>query len=161
MIKMIKGNGRLTYRQAINLVAQYDSRSSVQISANTQTDSAAMKTISVLGLVFLPGTFICVCASHPFPSPKKQTNLYPKSLFSTTFFNFTPGSDTSPQQWVMSDKFWVYFAVAVPITLITIACWFWWTNVSAKRAATGGPGGSPLVRSATIYEKKPREGVTF
>jgi hypothetical protein len=37
----------------------------VQISINTATDSAAMKTISVLGLVFLPGTFICVF-SPPF-----------------------------------------------------------------------------------------------
>ncbi|MCJ1309542.1 hypothetical protein MMC25_003202 [Agyrium rufum] len=89
---------------AFNLVAQYDARSAVQISANTATDSAAMKTISVLGLVFLPGTFIC-------------------SIFSTTFFSFTPDATTSPEQrWVVSKMFWVYFAVAVPTTLITIAC---------------------------------------
>jgi hypothetical protein len=56
---------KLINKQAFNLVAQYDSRSAVQISTNTATDSAAMKTISVLGLVFLPGTFICVCSALP------------------------------------------------------------------------------------------------
>jgi hypothetical protein len=64
----LRRKGRLTEEQAFNLVAQYDSRSAVQISTNTATDSAAMKTISVLGLVFLPGTFICVCPSLPFYS---------------------------------------------------------------------------------------------
>jgi hypothetical protein len=50
----------LTIQQAFSSVAQYDSRIGVRISKATQVDSAAMKTISVLGLVFLPGTFICV-----------------------------------------------------------------------------------------------------
>ena len=49
--------------QAFNTVAQHDSRIAVQIGKATQVDSAAMKTISVLGLVFLPGTFICVRSS--------------------------------------------------------------------------------------------------
>jgi Mg2+ and Co2+ transporter CorA len=50
----------LTMQQAFNSVAQYNSRIAVRISEANQVDSAAMKTISVLGLVFLPGTFVCV-----------------------------------------------------------------------------------------------------
>lgn len=50
-------------QQAFNTVAQQDSRITVQIGRAAQIDSAAMKTISVLGLVFLPGTFICVRCS--------------------------------------------------------------------------------------------------
>jgi hypothetical protein len=50
----------LTSEQAFNVVAQQDSRIAVRIADATQVDSAAMKTIATLGLVFLPGTFICV-----------------------------------------------------------------------------------------------------
>jgi hypothetical protein len=50
----------LTNKQAFNVVAQHDSRIAMRIADATQVDSAAMKTIAILGLVFLPGTFICV-----------------------------------------------------------------------------------------------------
>jgi hypothetical protein len=32
----------------------------MRIADATQVDSAAMKTIAMLGLLFLPGTFVCV-----------------------------------------------------------------------------------------------------
>ncbi|KAF8850701.1 hypothetical protein BDZ45DRAFT_186193 [Acephala macrosclerotiorum] len=92
---------------AFNTVAQHDSRIAVQIGEATQVDSAAMKTISVLGLAFLPGTFIC-------------------ALFSTSFFNFSPGSSTEPQHWTVSEKFWIYWVVAIPVTALTVACWASW-----------------------------------
>ncbi|KAA8572309.1 hypothetical protein EYC84_002934 [Monilinia fructicola] len=38
---------------------QYDSRISVRLSKAMQMDSFSMRTIAVLGLLFLPGTFIC------------------------------------------------------------------------------------------------------
>ncbi|KAH9209899.1 hypothetical protein DL95DRAFT_308961, partial [Leptodontidium sp. 2 PMI_412] len=92
---------------AFNIVAQHDSRISVRISEAAQIDSAAMRTISVLGLAFLPGTFIC-------------------AIFSTSFFNFNPGSDSEPQAWRRSDKFWVLWAVTLPLTLATIIFWVYW-----------------------------------
>jgi hypothetical protein len=61
----------------------------------------------------------------------------------------------------MSDKFWIYFAVAVPVTLITIACWFAWTKHFMKLAIRNGESAAPLVRKPTIYVKKVREGLTF
>ena len=50
----------LTSKQAFNIVAEYDSRISVRLSKAMQVDSFSMRTIAVLGLLFLPGTFICV-----------------------------------------------------------------------------------------------------
>ncbi|KAG9229423.1 hypothetical protein BJ875DRAFT_387386, partial [Amylocarpus encephaloides] len=67
----------------------HDSRVTVLIGEATQGDSAAMKTVSFLGLTFLPGTFIY-------------------ALFSTSFFNFSPTTDTEPQRWTISDRFWIY-----------------------------------------------------
>lgn len=52
--------------QAFNTVAQHDSRITVDIGKATQIDSAAMRTISVLGLAFLPGTLSAfVICPHP------------------------------------------------------------------------------------------------
>ncbi|PVH69386.1 hypothetical protein DL98DRAFT_505830 [Cadophora sp. DSE1049] len=92
---------------AFNTVAQRDSRVAIQIGKIAQVDSGAMKAISLLGLVFLPGTFIC-------------------ALFSTSFFNFSPASETKPQHWTVSEKFWIYWVVAIPVTIVTVACWVSW-----------------------------------
>ncbi|KAJ4318703.1 hypothetical protein N0V84_006696 [Fusarium piperis] len=86
---------------AFNLVAQYDSAISVQIGQATQSDSAAMKTIASATLVFLPPTFI-------------------SALFSMSFFNV----DDDTGEWSMSGKFWIYWVIAVPVTLITAAVWY-------------------------------------
>lgn len=50
----------LTLIQAFNTVAQHESRIAARIAEATQVDSAAMRTVSILGLFFLPGTFVCV-----------------------------------------------------------------------------------------------------
>jgi Mg2+ and Co2+ transporter CorA len=46
--------------QASNLNAQNDSKIATQIAELSRTDGRVMKTISILGLVFLPGTFVSV-----------------------------------------------------------------------------------------------------
>jgi hypothetical protein len=43
-----------------------------------------------------------------------------------TFFNFTPASDTEPQSWTVSEKFWVYWVFAIPVTGATVLFWFIW-----------------------------------
>lgn len=117
----------LTISQAFNTVAQNDSRISVLIAKATQTDSAAMKTISVLGLTFLPGTFVCVRCATLLESFLAMADMF-QALFSTSFFNFSPGSSTEPQHWTISEKFWIYWAVAIPVTIATVAFWFRWQH---------------------------------
>lgn len=92
---------------AFNTVAQYDSRISVQIGQAAQSDSAAMKTIAFLTLAFLPATFI-------------------SAIFSMSFFNFTPGQDGAPDKWSISEEFWLYWAVAVPLSAATVTLWLFW-----------------------------------
>ncbi|OJJ50609.1 hypothetical protein ASPZODRAFT_126502 [Penicilliopsis zonata CBS 506.65] len=88
---------------AFHVMAQFDSEMSVEIGHAAQSDSAAMKTIAVLTLIFLPATFV-------------------SAIFSTSFFNFDAGSG----DWGMSDKFWMFWAVSIPITLVTVAMWLLW-----------------------------------
>ncbi|KAF8847793.1 hypothetical protein BDZ45DRAFT_606884, partial [Acephala macrosclerotiorum] len=76
-----------------------------QIAAASLRDSSAMKTISVLTILFLPGTFIA-------------------ALFSTGLFKF---SDPSPGRLVSKD-FWIYWAVTIPVTCILFLFWLSWLS---------------------------------
>ncbi|RAH87338.1 hypothetical protein BO86DRAFT_394139 [Aspergillus japonicus CBS 114.51] len=80
-----------------NLVSQ-------QFGHDTKSDSAVMKTIAVVSMVYLPGTFV-------------------SGLFGTNFFNFTDGDEHT---WFMAGSFWLYWAVTIPLTLATMAVWAWW-----------------------------------
>ncbi|KAH7193832.1 uncharacterized protein B0J16DRAFT_412397 [Fusarium flagelliforme] len=88
---------------AFHSVAQYDSRIAVKIGKATQTDSAAMKTIAFVTLTFLPATFI-------------------SALFSMSFFNVS--DDTG--EWTVNKEIWMYFVIAIPVTLITCGVWWLW-----------------------------------
>ena len=100
---------------AYNVVAQYDSRISVEIGRAAHTDSAAMKTIAFLTLTFFPATFI-------------------SAIFSMSFFNYNLQSD----EWTVSKKFWIYWVVAIPTTCITVIMWSYWHKLfPMKRIGDG------------------------
>jgi len=90
---------------AFNTVAQYDSGVSVDIGRAAQSDSNAMKTIAFLTLAFLPATYI-------------------SSIFSMSFFDF----DSDSGDWKISDRFWFYWAIAVPVTFLTTLAWYYWAR---------------------------------
>ncbi|KAK4497465.1 hypothetical protein PRZ48_011916 [Zasmidium cellare] len=92
---------------AFHITSQHANLISAQIAHAAQVDSRAMRTISILGLVFLPGTFI-------------------SAIFSMSFFNFNPGSQDQPARWAVSDKFWLYWIVAIPVTALTVVVWWTW-----------------------------------
>ncbi|RVD86150.1 uncharacterized protein DFL_004440 [Arthrobotrys flagrans] len=89
---------------AFNTVAQYHSH----VAA---VDSAAMKVIAALTAAFLPATFV-------------------SAIFSMSFFNNGGDNGTSAsggdgggggdEGWSLSDKFWIYWAFAIPLTVATI-----------------------------------------
>ncbi|KAL6898292.1 hypothetical protein GGI43DRAFT_408833 [Trichoderma evansii] len=74
---------------------------SLSFNKSAQVESSATRSISLIGLLFLPAAFVA-------------------SLFSTSFFNF----DAPTGIWGLSDKFWIYWAVTIPVTAITIFLWF-------------------------------------
>ncbi|KAI9705339.1 MAG: hypothetical protein M1820_005169 [Bogoriella megaspora] len=94
---------------AFNVVTQNDSRISVLIGRAVQSDSTAMKTLAMLTMVFLPATFT-------------------SSIFSMVFFDYTPGNAASgePGRLVVSEKWWIFWAVAIPLTALTVGCWRAW-----------------------------------
>ncbi|KAE8341546.1 hypothetical protein BDV24DRAFT_132166 [Aspergillus arachidicola] len=75
-----------------------------EMSRNTRYDSMVMKTLSFVGMVYLPGTFV-------------------SGIFGSNFFDFQSGTKES---WEMSREFWLYWAVTIPLTLATFAVWALW-----------------------------------
>ncbi|KAK2070167.1 hypothetical protein P8C59_004686 [Phyllachora maydis] len=112
---------RLTIQRAAlyNIYAQKEARLNLDMAVQqrrlahaSKRDSNSTKSLSLLGAVFLPATYLA-------------------SLFSMTFFNFqdasasgdTGGGGGNP---AVSPFLWVYFAITIPITLVVVIFWRWW-----------------------------------
>lgn len=74
----------------------------------SKRDSAAMKTISLLGAIFFPGAYLA-------------------SVFSMTFFNW------QSEGAVLSSQFWIYWAITIPLTAVIVAAWHVWERKRESR----------------------------
>ncbi|KAK3389266.1 hypothetical protein B0H63DRAFT_463294 [Podospora didyma] len=90
-----------------SILDQRESRLSLELAIQQQRmadssrrDSISVKTLTLMGSVFLPGAFM-------------------SSLFSTTFFDF--GIDMNGP---VSTRLWIYFIVTVPLTAVIVCSWF-------------------------------------
>jgi hypothetical protein len=88
---------------SFHTIAQHDALLSVEIGRAAQEDSSSMKTIAYLTAAFLPATFI-------------------SSLFSMSFFDF----DAEQQAFSVSSQLWIYWAVSIPVTLLTCGVMYVW-----------------------------------
>lgn len=85
-----------------------------RLAHSSKRDSASMKTLSLLGAVFLPATYLA-------------------SLFGMNFFNFQQdGADDAP---VISPLLWIYFVITVPVTVVIVMFWRWWDQRREARNA--------------------------
>ncbi|KAL9619967.1 MAG: hypothetical protein Q9160_005436 [Pyrenula sp. 1 TL-2023] len=75
------------------------------VATASQRDSSSMKTLAAVTVLFLPGTAIA-------------------SLFSMSMFNWS-ANDSSD---VLSGRFWVYWAISVPLTVTTVVSWLAWSH---------------------------------
>ncbi|KAM0483200.1 hypothetical protein ACHAPX_002649 [Trichoderma viride] len=106
-------------REALyNIMSQREARLNLEIAGEqrriahaSKRDSTAMKTISLMGALFLPGTFLA-------------------SVFSMTFFNFQSGADPVISNWL-----WVYFIITVPLTVLIVGSWIWYDRRKEARYA--------------------------
>ncbi|RDW79100.1 uncharacterized protein DSM5745_05952 [Aspergillus mulundensis] len=95
-----------------SFVAQTDNRLSARLAATAGRDSTSMKILAFITTIFLPGSYVA-------------------TLFSMNMFNWDDGSDSATSEsggTTVSPQFWIYWAVAAPLTAITLAGWaLWWS----------------------------------
>ncbi|KIW31365.1 hypothetical protein, variant 1 [Cladophialophora immunda] len=115
-------NERLSHEITLgfNLVVQRDTRATMEISSAARSDSASMKTIAVVTLAFLPATFVC-------------------TIFSMSFFTLNVDDATGEKHWMMSDRFWIYWVITVPLTVLTLICWWYGQHRGDKQGKAREP----------------------
>lgn len=130
-------------------MAQRESKLNLEMAAQqrrlahaSKRDSTAMKALSLLGAMFLPGTFVASLLSMSFfdfnvgthnpPDLKPLTkvrssheNHFPlTSHFTHVGPNYGPDADTSGQGADVSREVWIYFVITVPLTLLIVGTWW-------------------------------------
>ncbi|KAF2440123.1 hypothetical protein P171DRAFT_435921 [Karstenula rhodostoma CBS 690.94] len=81
------------------------SETNVEIASATRQDSRIMKSISLVTMVFLPGTFFA-------------------TVFSMTFFDWS-GDSTSGSKARVSSYVWIYVVITAFFTAVTVAAWYY------------------------------------
>ena len=90
--------------QLFALLTHEDAEASVNLARESKRDSSSMKTIAVVTMAFLPGTFYAAL----FALPSLRWN----------------------EEQVVGDNFWVYWAFTLPSTLLVFIMWLYITQRS-------------------------------
>lgn len=77
---------------------------SIDVARIARRDNATMKALALIGVLYLPGTFI-------------------SGIFGMSFFNYNPSNNNNSSDWRMSGNFWIYWAVTIPVTVFTVFLW--------------------------------------
>ncbi|KAK4122869.1 hypothetical protein N657DRAFT_646622 [Parathielavia appendiculata] len=102
----------------LSTITQKDSEYTAAIAVDGKRDSIAMRTISILGIIYLPPTFVA-------------------TLFSVDMFEWGHGSDSGSEVFALraSPSVWIYFAVTVPLTLATFVVWVLWAKKENQKTS--------------------------
>lgn len=95
----------------VSLIAQTDSVNNMDIALSSHRDASSMKTLAFVTMLFLPGSFIA-------------------ALFSTECFDWDGAKENSisvPE----TPQFKLYWAITVPLTLMTFISYFAWLRFSS------------------------------
>ncbi|SPO02354.1 uncharacterized protein DNG_05027 [Cephalotrichum gorgonifer] len=92
---------------SFHLAAQRDSKIQVKIADEANKETTAMKALAVITMTFLPATFV-------------------SSVFSTPFFQVDQAPGDEPASLTVSNHFWIYWALAIPLSILTFGSWLIW-----------------------------------
>jgi Mg2+ and Co2+ transporter CorA len=96
-------------------IAQSDAEYTAAIAMDGKLDSIAMKTIAILGIIFLPGAFV-------------------SSFFSINMFDWGNADSGAMSSLTVSPWMWIYWAITVPLTLVTFLIWVFWSRRETRRS---------------------------
>ena len=107
-----------------NFVAQMDNALNAQLAAAAGRDSTSMKILAFISAIFLPGSFVA--------------GVFSMSMFDWQYSgNDSGGSGNSSGggggDGVVSKRFWIYWVITIPLTLITLLGWGFWWRVEMRR----------------------------
>ncbi|KAK4179781.1 hypothetical protein QBC36DRAFT_61163 [Triangularia setosa] len=114
-----------------NIIAQKESKLSLKMAGeqrrlahNAKRDSSSMKTLSLLGAIFLPATYLASVFSMTF-FDFNDNNNYSRSNGPVSGSTST-GTGEERENQVVSPDLWIYFVITVPLTLLIVLIWRIW-----------------------------------
>lgn len=135
-----------------SFISQRESRLSLAIAAQQRRlalaagrESTSMKTLAVLGAIFLPGAFVSSILGMSFfdfgdgeSCPSKNLRApcgairWREASNGTVDGQLTTNFGTDINNHVVSPLVWIYFAISIPLTVLVVGSW--WT-VDQRRLA--------------------------
>ncbi|KAI9711518.1 MAG: hypothetical protein M1820_002082 [Bogoriella megaspora] len=125
-VSYIKKRAQNQVTVIFNLLARGDAQANIDLAKAAMRDSASMKTIAIMTMGFLPATFLAAL----FAVPSLQWD----------------------QPTVIGSRFWVYWAITIPTTVLVFLVWFGLMH-SSKLLAIGKQRGRRLVGTKASKEK--------
>ncbi|WEW59164.1 hypothetical protein PRK78_004633 [Emydomyces testavorans] len=108
-----------------NLSTRHSTHSSARMAEESMKESASMSTIAIVTMIFLPGTFVAV--------RDEATSLLIPTFAANGFLgtNLVGGPnapDNKPRgtRILVSSQWWIFPAVTIPLTLLTLLIWYSW-----------------------------------
>lgn len=92
-------------RDAIN--TQKANNLNLEVARSTKEDSISMTTFTFITALFLPPTFIA-------------------TMFSMSMFDWGMEDSDEVNARVLSRRFWIFWVVALPLTILTLGGWYGW-----------------------------------
>ncbi|KAK9791968.1 hypothetical protein SCARD494_07375 [Seiridium cardinale] len=83
------------------MINQRDSELNIQIAQASNQDNRSLRIIQILSMIFLPGSLV-------------------SSVFGMGFFSTSPSDEGGEAVFAASSRWWLYFAVSVPLTIIVM-----------------------------------------
>ncbi|KAK3357491.1 hypothetical protein B0T25DRAFT_539342 [Lasiosphaeria hispida] len=127
---------RLSIQRAAlyNIIAQKESKLGLTMAGEqrrlahaAKRDSTSMRTLSLLGAIFLPATYLASVFSMTFFNFQAQNGGdgagNNSSSSSSSSGNGSGGNDEGP---TVSPDLWIYFVITIPLTLAIVLTWRWW-----------------------------------
>jgi hypothetical protein len=135
-------------------MSQREARLNLQIAGEqrriahaSKRDSTAMKTLSLLGALFLPGTYLASVFGMSFFNFEDGNPLFYLSLLPGLMADPSENADAQP----VAVDLWIYFAIAIPITGLIVAAWMW---TDRRREAQHRRDDADLERNIEQMEKE-------
>ncbi|KAK7941509.1 uncharacterized protein PG986_013896 [Apiospora aurea] len=94
-----------------NKISRFIAEENSKVALSSKRDSMAMKTVALITMVFLPGTFVATFLSMPLFDWNADTGGTPSS---------------SPFQWI-------YWATTMPLTIAFMAGWWVWWKLEDRK----------------------------
>ncbi len=101
-----------------------------RLAEKTTQDAAAVKVLTIITLIYLPATVVSVCKA-----PRQHTYYLAnvtKNFFSSQFVTTQSHDNTNTVE--LTSNAWVFAAVSVPLTILTIVIWWAWIRFQASIA---------------------------